>query len=193
MYRISGVHGTSVGRGAPTRRHGREMAGRRAYGRYVERAIYVLFRYIRLDFMQTPYARVHAIYTISGNLKDFSKKPMCRENHASSCGDERFPRVARTRPCKGENVWARNPCDAGTWRIHATRAPIRPRASAKATRDKIATHISTCCFGNKKARLRRAGLEASGRDDWIRTSDPLTPSQVRYQTAPRPEAMLWLS
>ncbi len=25
-----------------------------------------------------------------------------------------------------------------------------------------------------------------GRDDWIRTSDPLTPSQVRYQTAPHP-------
>ena len=27
----------------------------------------------------------------------------------------------------------------------------------------------------------------SGRVDWIRTSDPLTPSQVRYQTAPPPE------
>src|SRR5688500_18830346 len=26
-----------------------------------------------------------------------------------------------------------------------------------------------------------------GRDDWIRTSDPLTPSQVRYQAAPHPE------
>ncbi len=26
-----------------------------------------------------------------------------------------------------------------------------------------------------------------GRDDWIRTSDPLTPSQVRYQAALRPE------
>ena len=37
-----------------------------------------------------------------------------------------------------------------------------------------------------------------GRDDWIRTSDPLTPSQVRYQTAPHPDATLifdskWLS
>ena len=29
-------------------------------------------------------------------------------------------------------------------------------------------------------------LESSGRVDWIRTSDPLTPSQVRYQTAPPP-------
>lgn len=37
---------------------------RQAYGLYVERAIYILFRYIRLDFMQTPYALVHAIYTI---------------------------------------------------------------------------------------------------------------------------------
>ena len=25
-----------------------------------------------------------------------------------------------------------------------------------------------------------------GRDDWIRTSDPLTPSQVRYQAALHP-------
>ena len=28
----------------------------------------------------------------------------------------------------------------------------------------------------------------SGRDDWIRTSDPLTPSQVRYQAALHPES-----
>ncbi len=27
--------------------------------------------------------------------------------------------------------------------------------------------------------------EKNGRSDWTRTSDPLTPSQVRYQTAPR--------
>src|SRR5690606_17520865 len=27
-----------------------------------------------------------------------------------------------------------------------------------------------------------------GRDDWIRTSDPLTPSQVRYQAALHPDA-----
>ena len=33
-------------------------------------------------------------------------------------------------------------------------------------------------------------LQTSGRDDWIRTSDPLTPSQVRYQAAPRPEAFV---
>ena len=30
----------------------------------------------------------------------------------------------------------------------------------------------------------------NGRDDWIRTSDPLTPSQVRYQAAPHPEIFL---
>ena len=29
--------------------------------------------------------------------------------------------------------------------------------------------------------------------DWIRTSDPLTPSQVRYQAAPRPEAFVCCS
>lgn len=27
----------------------------------------------------------------------------------------------------------------------------------------------------------------TGRDDWIRTSDPLLPKQMRYQTAPRPD------
>ena len=30
----------------------------------------------------------------------------------------------------------------------------------------------------------------TGRDDWIRTSDPLTPSQVRYQAAPHPDAAI---
>ena len=29
--------------------------------------------------------------------------------------------------------------------------------------------------------------EKIGRDDWIRTSDPLTPSQVRYQAALHPD------
>ena len=27
----------------------------------------------------------------------------------------------------------------------------------------------------------------NGRDDWIRTSDPLLPKQMRYQAAPRPD------
>ena len=39
----------------------------------------------------------------------------------------------------------------------------------------------------KKVRHKVPDLITSGRDDWIRTSDPLTPSQVRYQAAPRPE------
>ena len=36
--------------------------------------------------------------------------------------------------------------------------------------------------------LSRIRPQTSGRDDWIRTSDPLTPSQVRYQAAPHPDA-----
>ena len=36
-------------------------------------------------------------------------------------------------------------------------------------------------------RYRESGPNI-GRDDWIRTSDPLTPSQVRYQAAPHPDA-----
>ena len=31
-------------------------------------------------------------------------------------------------------------------------------------------------------------LEESGRGDWIRTSDPLRPRQVRYQAALRPDS-----
>ena len=34
--------------------------------------------------------------------------------------------------------------------------------------------------------------EEVGRDDWIRTSDPLTPSQVRYQAAPHPDKAIVL-
>ena len=35
-------------------------------------------------------------------------------------------------------------------------------------------------------------MRLNGRDDWIRTSDPLTPSQVRYQAAPHPDAAIVL-
>ena len=39
-----------------------------------------------------------------------------------------------------------------------------------------------------RARLRATMIEIStGRDDWIRTSDPHTPSVMRYQAALRPE------
>src|SRR5688572_1237894 len=34
-------------------------------------------------------------------------------------------------------------------------------------------------------------LKKNGRDDWIRTSDPLTPSQVRSQAAPHSDAQLY--
>ena len=40
--------------------------------------------------------------------------------------------------------------------------------------------------------LPRANLQTLklGRDERIRTSDPLNPIQVRYQTAPRPDALI---
>lgn len=46
---------------------------------------------------------------------------------------------------------------------------------------------------NKKADELCHLLYYSGRVDWIRTSDPLTPSQVRYQTAPPPVTYARLS
>ena len=47
-------------------------------------------------------------------------------------------------------------------------------------------------IAQKKSQDKNPGFESPGRVDWIRTSDPLTPSQVRYQTAP-PPVMLPLS
>ena len=51
---------------------------------------------------------------------------------------------------------------------------------------------SDCAYCVPIGKLRtpekvRKLLKINGRDDWIRTSDPLTPSQVRYQAAPHPE------
>ena len=40
---------------------------------------------------------------------------------------------------------------------------------------------------SSRIRLNFHDKEKIGRDDWIRTSDPLTPSQVRYQAAPHPD------
>ena len=39
-------------------------------------------------------------------------------------------------------------------------------------------------FAARKLEKRK---EKDGRDDWIRTSDPLLPKQMRYQAAPRPD------
>lgn len=41
--------------------------------------------------------------------------------------------------------------------------------------------------GNKKGRIKDPALFIFGRSGGIRTHDPLTPSQVRYQTALRSE------
>jgi hypothetical protein len=41
---------------------------------------------------------------------------------------------------------------------------------------------------------RWENIRKIGRDDWIRTSDPLTPSQVRYQAALHPvllDLVIW--
>ncbi len=36
----------------------------------------------------------------------------------------------------------------------------------------------------------QSGQERNGRGDWIRTSDPLRPRQVRYQAALRPDSLI---
>ena len=47
-------------------------------------------------------------------------------------------------------------------------------------------------FSSKKGQSKSAlTLYFDGRVDRIRTCDPLTPSQVRYQTAPPPECICY--
>ena len=48
-------------------------------------------------------------------------------------------------------------------------------------------------IGSSEGRNLSYNPMKSGRDDWIRTSDPLTPSQVRYQTAPHPDTRMFLA
>ena len=50
----------------------------------------------------------------------------------------------------------------------------------------VSMPISRRPTSTKKTGARSPGPSCAGRVDWIRTSDPLTPSQVRYQTAPPP-------
>lgn len=62
---------------------------------------------------------------------------------------------------------------------------------ATSTRDRAAAHRHPDRERSARAvpRLETviSGKFSTGRDDWIRTSDPHTPSVVRYQTALRPE------
>jgi hypothetical protein len=41
--------------------------------------------------------------------------------------------------------------------------------------------------GNSSGSKAEETERKNGRDDWIRTSDPLLPKQMRYQAAPRPD------
>ena len=59
---------------------------------------------------------------------------------------------------------------------------MRPKFGARLVQNRDSLVQAWC----KKGQGICPDLESSGRVDWIRTSDPLTPSQVRYQTAPPP-------
>lgn len=67
---------------------------------------------------------------------------------------------------------------------------VRRYSLNELTSSKTATAIKKQGFGAKPFLgewLRLVML--NGRDDWIRTSDPLTPSQVRYRAALRPDPL----
>ena len=67
---------------------------------------------------------------------------------------------------------------------------MRPASTGDGWRPIPTAAVSTSCDGHELhspwISEDTQGLAQNGRGDWIRTSDPLTPSQVRYQPALRP-------
>ena len=76
-----------------------------------------------------------------------------------------------------------NPTKPATTCRFAFWCKMRPKFGARLVQNRDSLVQAWC----KKGQGICPDLESSGRVDWIRTSDPLTPSQVRYQTAPPPE------
>ena len=79
-----------------------------------------------------------------------------------------------------------NPTKPATTCRFAFWCKMRPKFGARLVQNRDSLVQAWC----KKGQGICPDLESSGRVDWIRTSDPLTPSQVRYQTAPPPEVCL---
>src|SRR5580765_2466039 len=54
----------------------------------------------------------------------------------------------------------------------------------------VRKHRTSACWLRREETCHRSpeDLQKSGRGDWIRTSDPLRPRQVRYQAALRPDS-----
>ena len=75
-----------------------------------------------------------------------------------------------------------NPTKPATTCRFAFWCKMRPKFGARLVQNRDSLVQAWC----KKGQGICPDLESSGRVDWIRTSDPLTPSQVRYQTAPPP-------
>ena len=63
---------------------------------------------------------------------------------------------------------------------------LRSRCSPVCVRCRDVAGEPLRLFEPSRNKTTSFALGKSGRDDWIRTSDPHTPSVVRYQTALRP-------
>src|SRR5687768_17887823 len=61
--------------------------------------------------------------------------------------------------------------------LRLVHAVLMPKGFCTAQTTRAPTLLLPLCYPRLKI----------GRDDWIRTSDPLTPSQVRYQAALQPD------
>ena len=72
--------------------------------------------------------------------------------------------------------------------LYAVRSRLLRRRdhSGRADREPVRPESVTYVLGINRHPCDRNRPGENGRDDWIRTSDPLTPSQVRYQAAPHP-------
>ena len=103
-------------------------------------------------------------------------------------------RTRRARGARGGLVRTRAKADSRfpSWR-RGIDARVRTKPQAVALRGltcnsagRVVGRCGRDVSKQKRPRDVSRDLVISGRVDWIRTSDPLTPSQVRYQTAPPP-------
>ena len=114
-----------------------------------------------------------------------SAPPCCRQSHERPNAAKQGPRAALV---TSRRALAAQESHAQPER-RQRRVPIamRDRVVRRIDRGNMLKVCLYCAYVHKLLGYMLSTYPLNiGRDDWIRTSDPLTPSQVRYQTAPHP-------